>query len=268
MLSEAARDRGTLLTGVALLAIAAVAWAGVLVQATMGDMEAMGGADGSMAMAGGMAGAGPSAAPAFLASWLVMMMAMMLPSALPMVLLYRTVARGRTGSGHATGPTWIFVLGYLLIWGLFGVPVYLASLAVDAAVAADPMVVSVLPYAAAAVLVAAGAYQFTPLKQVCLRKCRGPLGFLMERWRDGRGGALRMGAEHGAYCVGCCWGLMAVLVAAGAMGLAWVSLIALAVFVEKLLPRGELAARLVGAGLTALGVIVAANPALVMALRA
>jgi predicted metal-binding membrane protein len=117
------------------------------------------------------------------------------------------------------------------------------------------------------VLLAAGVYQFTPLKGVCLRACQSPLAFLLGHWKPGLGGALRMGLEHGLYCCGCCWGLMAVLVAAGAMGLVWVVLIALAVFGEKLLPRGQWAARMIGVLLLALGVVVALQPSLAILVR-
>jgi hypothetical protein len=124
------------------------------------------------------------------------------------------------------------------------------------------------PYGVAFVLLAAGAYQFTALKLRCLRSCQSPLHFLMVHWKAGRWGALRMGLEHGAYCSACCWGLMAVLVAAGAMGLRWVLLVALVVAAEKLLPRGEWAAWITGALLLALGAAVVINPELARALHA
>jgi predicted metal-binding membrane protein len=108
-----------------------------------------------------------------------------------------------------------------------------------------------------AVLVVAGLYQLTPLKTACLKKCRNPLDFLVARWRRGRVGALRLGAEHGAHCVGCCWGLMAVLIVAGAMGLVWVIAIAATVAAEKLLPGGQWLGRLGGLALVAGGIVVA-----------
>jgi predicted metal-binding membrane protein len=118
-----------------------------------------------------------------------------------------------------------------------------------------------------AVLVAAGVYQFTPLKRACLRVCRNPLSFLLTRSRAGYRGTLGLALEHAAYCVGCCWGLMVVLVAAGAMALHWVLLIAAVVFVEKLLPRGEWTAAIVGSGLLLLGLAVVVHPDLAMVLR-
>jgi predicted metal-binding membrane protein len=107
----------------------------------------------------------------------------------------------------------------------------------------------------AAVLVGAGIYQFTPLKNACLRRCRNPADFLVTHWHAGSTGALRLGVEHGAYCVGCCWTLMAVLVLVGAMALAWVAVIALAVAAEKLLPEGQALARVVGIALLAGGIV-------------
>jgi predicted metal-binding membrane protein len=141
------------------------------------------------------------------------------------------------------------------------VPVYFASLALMALSA------SALAYVVAAVLVGAGAFQLTPLKQVCLRHCRSPLGFLLGHWRGGWSGALAMGWAHAVYCLGCCWALMVVLVVAGAMGLPWVLLIACVVAAEKLVPRGEWIARLTGIALAVLGVAVALRPGLAAALR-
>jgi predicted metal-binding membrane protein len=252
-------DRLTLITGGLLLLVAGAAWVGVVRQAT-----SMGGA--TMGVTTPMA---PSPLVsladlvAFVLAWQVMMAAMMLPSALPMLLLYRTAARGQ-----AFVPTWVFVLGYLLVWAGFGVLVYLASQLVALALASMMALADAAPYGVAVVLLAAGVYQFTPLKRVCLRACQSPLAFLMGHWKPGPVGALRMGWEHGLYCCGCCWGLMAVLVAAGAMGLAWVVLVALAVFVEKLLSRGQWAAWGTGLLLLALGGLVALQPGVAMLVRA
>ncbi len=152
----------------------------------------------------------------FLAGWLVMMAAMMLPSALPLVLVYRRSARA-SATAALTG-------GYLALWGATGFAAY----GLDRAIQGDR--------AAALALAGAAAYELTPVKVWFLRVCRDPLSFLMTRWRGGVAGAARLGAEHGAYCLGCCWALMAVLVTAAAMGLGWAALIAAAVFAEKVLP--------------------------------
>lgn len=166
----------------------------------------------------------------FLGSWTAMMAAMMLPSAAPLVLIYR---RGTTGSR-----TTALVAGYLLVWSALGVLAY-------------AYMRSELMAPAWAVLGAAGLYQLTPLKTACLSRCRTPVGFLIARFgRD----PFRIGLEHGAWCAGCCWALMVVLVAAGAMELAWAAGIAAVVLLEKLAPYGVVFARVTGVALLALAV--------------
>ena len=193
-----------------------------------------------------------------------MMAAMMLPSAAPLVLLYR--AAGADGRVANTVP---LVAGYLVAWAVFGAFVYATQQALGAVVLASPTLADASPYAVAGILAIAGVYQFTPLKLACLRECRSPLDFLMHRWRGaGAFDALRLGVEHGAYCVGCCWGLMAVLMVAGSMSLIWVVFIALVVFVEKLMPFGERGAQFTGAGLGLLAALVALHPYVSVLLRA
>ena len=210
-----------------------------------------------------MPSSGVAEALVFLGAWGVMMAAMMLPSATPMIALYGALRRDAAGNGPAGISTALFALVYLALWVAFGIPVYLASIAVGA----RTDLAAALPYALAVVLVAAGIYQFTPLKRACLRVCRNPLSFLWARSRAGYGATLTLALEHAAYCIGCCWGLMVVLVAAGAMALNWVLLIAVVVFLEKLLPHGELAAWGAGGALVVLGVAVAAHPDLAMVLH-
>jgi predicted metal-binding membrane protein len=219
------------------------------------------------AMPGSM-DASPSIAPlvGFVTAWTVMMAAMMLPSAAPMILLYRNASRGQ-GASTPILRTWIFVLGYLVVWAVVGVPVYLVSQIVSSAIGSNTQLADWAPYGVALVLIAAGAYQFTPLKRVCLRTCQSPLAFLMGHWKAGSPGAFRMGMEHGGYCAGCCWGLMAVLVAAGAMGLAWVLLIALVVGTEKLVSGRQWPVAITGIALLGLGVLVAVQPAIGLTLR-
>ena len=148
----------------------------------------------------------------------------------------------------------LFALMYLGLWALTGVPIYFASVVLSAVGAGG------LAYVVAGVLVSAGIFQLSPLKQVCLRHCRSPLGFLFGHWREGWQGGLAMGRAHALYCLGCCWALMLVFVAAGAMGLVWAALIALAVFVEKVVPRGFTVARVIGVVLVAGGLLVAVRP--------
>lgn len=219
----------------------------------------------TMTSAGG--GFAVLSALAFLVSWGIMMTAMMLPSAAPMVALYGAIHRHADQTGQGGVPTALFALLYVLAWLLFGIPVYGAERAIDALIEASPTLTGLLPYALAVVLIISGGYQFSPLKTACLRACQSPLGFLMARWRPGFLGTLRLGLAHVVYCIGCCWALMMVLVAAGAMGLHWVLLIAAVVAAEKLAPRGVLVARVAGVALMALGVVVAANPGLYAVLR-
>ena len=220
----------------------------------------------SDAAASGMAGMAdegwtPGGLAGFLVAWAVMMAAMMFPAAAPMLLLFQRVQSQRQAQGAAFVATWVFAAGYLLVWaavgggawGLVGIGSEVAK-RLGAAERA-----TWAPLALGAVLVGAGLYQLTPLKRVCLNHCRTPLDFVMRHWRDGRRGALRMGVIHGAYCLGCCWALFAVLVAAGVMSLAWMLLLTLVVFAEKVLPVGRRTARVVGVAFLLLGVLVASG---------
>jgi len=245
------RDRASVLTAALLLMLAALAWARVLLSPMDDDMAGMG-----MAMA-------PTVAEglAYVVAWAVMMAAMMLPSALPMIGLYAATQRNAS-TGRRVVSVALFTAIYLGLWALTGVPIYLGSVALSA------VTPRALAYASAGVLIVAGIFQVSPLKQMCLRHCRSPLGFLFGHWRAGWQGGLAMGWTHALYCLGCCWALMVVLAVAGAMGLPWVFLIAAIVAAEKLLPGGEWVARLTGAALVVLGLAVAARPGLAIALRA
>ena len=194
------------------------------------------------------------------AMWTLMMVGMMIPSAAPMIMLYAKVAR-RTPS-HGTSPgntplacTAAFAAGYLLIWGLFSLlAAAVQGMLVDWALVTATMT-SASTVLAGAVFIVAGCYQWMPLKRACLTHCRSPIWFLSQHWRPGRSGALRMGIEHGIYCVGCCWALMIVLFAVGIMNLAWVAAIAAFVLVEKTAPVGAWGQRISGVLLVALGVL-------------
>ncbi len=194
--------------------------------------------------------------------WVTMMAAMMLPSAAPMVLLYARVSGERARRGHAElVPTWIFVAGYLAAWTAYGLVAYGIYRAIVSAGTDYLAWDRSGPYVAGAALAAAGIYQLTPLKDVCLRHCRSPLHFLLHGWHEGRVGAFRMGVEHGAFCVGCCWGLMLALFALGVMSLVWMAVVAAVILVEKLAPQGERLSRVFAVALVALGVWVASAPA-------
>jgi predicted metal-binding membrane protein len=198
----------------------------------------------------------------YLTTWVVMMSAMMFPSIAPMVLMYARIEAGRREQGKSApaGATGAFVGGYLVAWaaaGLAGYAIFEASRSLSIeAFAWDRGG----PYLAGGVLIAAAVYQLTPLKDVCLRKCRNPLMFLLTSWRPGRLGALRMGIGHGAWCVGCCWALMAALFALGVMSIGWMAFIAALIATEKLLPWQALANRGIALLLVALGIAVAFVP--------
>ncbi len=180
--------------------------------------------------------------------WAVMMAAMMLPSAAPTILLVTGVHRGRGGRGSALAALG-FTVGYLAVWTLFSAGAAALQLALHEAALLSPMMASTSPYLAAAILAVAGVYQWLPAKQACLKKCRSPMGFLMAEWREGVRGAVVMGVRHGAFCLGCCWALMALLFVAGVMNLVWVAVIAAVVLVEKVLPHGVLVGRAAGVAL-------------------
>lgn len=190
----------------------------------------------------------------FLAGWTAMMAAMMLPSALPMIRLYGLVAADARRTRLRTA---IFVSGYLLLWAAFGVPVWLLGRMLEG-------LGHQLAPVMAVTLLLAGAYQFSPLKTRCLRVCRTPMDFLTTHWYRGAAGALRLGVEHGWYCIGCCWALMAVFVIVGAMSIPWAIAIAVLVLAEKVLPRGPLLGRATGLALVAAGIILLARPDLAM----
>lgn len=190
----------------------------------------------------------------FLGVWLTMMAAMMLPSVLPMVLLFAKVSAERTRRRADFVPTWTFVAGYLAVWGgagFVGFALYGAIAGLDFGFLAwdrqGPLVAGVA-------VAAAGVYELTPLKSVCLRHCRSPMHFILGGWREGHRGAVRMAAEHGAYCVGCCWGLMVVLFTLGVMSITWMAIVASIVLAQKVMPFGVRLVPLVGVALIALGV--------------
>jgi predicted metal-binding membrane protein len=187
--------------------------------------------------------------------WWVMMIGMMAPSAAPMVLMFATLNRSKRARGQTFVPTSIFLLGYLLAWGAFSIAATLAQWALSCVALLSPALAITNPVLGGALVILAGLYQFTPLKQACLRNCRSPFAFVLNHWRDGRAGALRMGLEHGGFCLGCCGMLMVLLFAAGAMNLLWVAALAAFVFVEKLLPGGRRIGRAGGGVMVGLGVL-------------
>ncbi len=235
------RHEGRLLVG-GLATVSVLAWSYLLLGGGM-DMEPM--PDGGAGMAGmdmaGMPPAGWSASHALLVflMWWIMMVAMMLPSASPAVLLFARVSDTAAARGGPAVPAGLFAAGYLLVWGGFSVLATGAQWLLDAHGLISGMMASTSRSLNAALLIAAGLWQLTPLKHACLRRCRGPMLFFQRGFRPGRGGALAMGAELGLWCLGCCWFLMALLFVGGVMNLAWIAGLALYVLIEKTVPGGQ-----------------------------
>ena len=204
----------------------------------------------------GMGGVGILGAGLFLVTWLVMMVAMMFPAVAPMVLIHARVVRSR---GEGAAATASFVLGYLVVWTAAGL-VPLAVIQLLGSSIAGP-VSGWLPRSAGAVIVMAGAYQLTPLKNVCLSACRSPLGFVMTHdFGGGAPAATRAGMSHGVYCLGCCWALMAVLAVMGLMNLAWMAAFAVVFFLEKNWRQGVTLSRVVGVACVVVGAAVLIRP--------
>lgn len=231
------------MTIAALFLLSLLAWFYLLSGAGMDSMTGM----------AAMPGMAP--APAFLlvaAMWAAMMVAMMLPSAAPVILLYGRVHRH---SSDAAPPTAVFLAGYLACW----FAVALLAAAVQLAIA-EPVAMTLQSRIwSAALLVAAGLYQLTPLKEACLSRCRTPAQFLSRHYRAGASGAFRLGLLHGGFCVGCCWLLMALLFVGGVMNLVWIAALTLLVAAEKLLPGGQWIARISGVALVGWGLTLAAT---------
>jgi predicted metal-binding membrane protein len=252
-----ARDRVFLAAVLAVLV--ALAWAylvllarrmgndaSVAAMVSMPDMPGMPGMSGQ--------GADEPASRAFALTafmWWTMMVGMMLPSAVPMVLLFGTVQRRQLAAESPSLRVAVFTLGYVVTWGAFGLLAAAAQTVLAERALLAPMDLTVTTRVGALLVALAGIYQLTPLKNVCLRRCRSPAEFLSGHWRPGTSGALRMGVEHGLFCVGCCWLLMGLLFVVGVMNLFWVAAIAAFVLLEKIVPRGEAVARASGVGLLA-----------------
>lgn len=199
----------------------------------------------------------------FVTTWVVMMAAMMFPSVGPMVSMFVNIQRGRRRREMTVhvGATACFVAGYLLVWSAAGVLAYLGVQAGSRLGGSSISWAHGGRWVAAGIVLLAAGYEVTPLKQACLGRCRGPVGFLLSSWRSGRAGALQMGARHGMWCLGCCWALMAALFALGVMSLAWMTVIGALIAVEKLLPWRRIGVGATIAVLLALAAGLAFSPA-------
>ena len=244
------RDRQIVIGGLVFVSLAS--WLYILTGAGMdtGKMTPMsGGAMLTMKLAWT-----PAYFTLMLTMWWVMMVAMMLPSAAPMVLLFATVNRKSRQQGRPFTPTSFFATGYLIAWGGFSLFAVLLQWGLERLTLLSLMMQTTSLYLGAGLLIAAGVYQLTPLKQACLRHCQTPLQFIAYHWRPGSRGALRMGLEHGFFCLGCCWVLMLLLFYGGVMNPWWITGLALYVLIEKLAPAGPRLGRYTGGLLILWGV--------------
>lgn len=231
-----------------LLGLAAVAWVITTYESGRGSME--------MSPTMGVTW------PVFLAIWVAMMIAMMFPSAAPMIMVFSRVARGKREQGQAFVPTSVFVVAYLAVWTASGAIAYVVASQIQDAAMGNMWLQDNGSRLAGAVFVAAGLYQLTPLKSICLSKCQSPFSFILTSWRDGYRGAIEMGARHGLFCLGCCWLLFAILFALGIMNIAAMAVLSGLILAEKVLPWGMLVARALGVALVLYGLLVAVSPAL------
>ena len=243
------RDKTLVIAGLA--AITLLAWAYLFYLAYFGPgMARMDSISelGSMSMPGMSVGFGPVEIILMFLMWAVMMVAMMVPSAAPMILAFANINRRRQQQGNPYVSTAVFLSGYLLVWAGFSVAATLAQFALIFTILGYSLMAGSTNIIAGILLLAAGLFQLSPLKNVCLRHCRTPMGFITNDWREGGRGALVMGLHHGGYCLGCCWALMGLLFVLGVMNLFWIAALAALVLVEKLLPAGQWFGRAAGLG--------------------
>jgi len=235
-----------------LLLLAAVSWALLVWPNASLDMARMPGMGPTMGLA----------APLFLAIWIVMMVAMMFPTAAPIILTFHAVQAGKRARGETFVATWVFVGAYLLVWSVAGIVAYAAAVAAETIAGAARLTGTQTARIGGGVLIIAGLYQLSPWKNVCLTKCRTPMNFIVTSWHDGLGGALRMGIDHGLYCLGCCWLLFVILFPLGVMNVAAMAVITVLIFAEKSYRWGERAAQIASVVLVVYGVVVLFVPSI------
>jgi len=240
------RERSLILGG--LLVLAALAWALLIWQSRTMSNQAMGLTMGMSALL-------------FIAIWIVMMVAMMFPTAAPMILMFSKIYTSKRQQELPFVPTWVFVSAYLLVWSLCGVVAYPLAVGIEQLAGQSMWLMDNAARLGGVVLLLAGLYQLSPLKDICLSKCRTPLQFILSSWHDGYGGAFRMGLEHGAFCLGCCWLLFVILFPLGIMNIAVMALVTALIFAEKVLPIGRQISKLAGAGLIVYAALIMFLPA-------
>ena len=199
-------------------------------------------------------------APVFLGVWIAMMVAMMFPTAMPMILTFARVQAGREAKSQLTVPVSTFVAAYLAVWTIFGAAAFGIASAGDTLAGHSMWLMDNAARIGGGVLIAAGMYQMSPLKRTCLTKCRSPLSWIINSWRDGASGAVRMGIEHGVYCLGCCWLLFVILFPLGLMNIAVMALITVLIFAEKSLPISGQVVALSSAALVIYGAVILVVP--------
>ena len=233
-----------------LLALAAAAWAVLVWQH----------ADATMNMTAPVT-LGPRL-PLFLVMWVAMMVAMMLPTAAPMILTFHKVQAANRQPHDAFVSTWVFVVAYLVMWAFAGLAAYVGMRAAEAAAARLALSPATTAQIGGAIIMVAGIYQLTPLKDECLSKCREPIDFIVTSWRDGAKSALEMGLLHGAYCLGCCWLLFVILFPLGIMNVGAMAAVTLIIFAEKTLPWPRLVPYATAGALVLYGALVITSPQL------
>jgi len=194
--------------------------------------------------------------PTLFTMWTIMQVAMMSPTAVPMILMHGKIERHNQPHRLPFLRTTLFFLGYIILWAAFSLVFAVLQIGLQSAALVSPMMASNSDILTGGILITAGLFQFSHLKQACLKQCRSPVTYLMTGWRNGHSGALMMGLKHGAHCVGCCWVIMALLFVAGVMNLFWMALITAFVLIEKLAARGDYLGRVVGIGLIIGGILV------------
>jgi len=262
---EAVLRRDRFVVVAALVAVIVVAWIWIVLGAGTGmsavAMTQMAGMP-DMDMMMERAVWTPGYAALIFAMWWVMVVAMMLPSAAPMLLLFARVNRAQKARDRPYVATGIFAAGYLAAWGGFSTLAAGLQWGLEQLDLLSPMMTTTSYWLGGAILLAAGAWQLTPIKGVCLRHCRSPLSFIARQWRPGRLGAFRMGLEHGAFCLGCCWFLMGLLFFGGIMNLFWIAGLAGFVLLEKTIPMGHWIGRIAGIGVAAWGLLLLTSAAI------
>lgn len=243
-----AAQRNTILA--LLLILTAASWMTMIWQAGAGGTDAASMSSPTMGMAW----------PLFLAIWVIMMVAMMFPTAAPMILVFHRIQTGKRQQRQSFVATWVFTSAYLVVWSASGVIAYGGAVLAEAAANRAGLSGATAARIGGGVLILAGLYRLTPLKDRCLAKCRTPVSFIMTSWRDGTWGAVRMGLEHGAWCLGCCWLLFVILFPLGMMNITAMAMITLLVFAEKSMPFSSVIVRAAGGLLIAYGVVVLATP--------